>query len=796
VPLCIRARHGRSQANPKPSLAVFAIRRIARWTALLTAVAIASAVALPVVSHAGPTSKVQVSAELCAELRAALAAREQAHGPSPDVRAAALERRARDLALPLASPRVRLALAVHAVPTPGQWAGGHARGVRRTGTGWIAPVGTRHALGRLLVDAPWEVVAELGRLSFVVRIDHIERPYLPLDDLGRVLIGTEPVLAGECVWPRTGAGVRVAVLDSGLDILHPDLPLPVDALDLSDGGDPKTASEDVTSPNSAHGTLVAGAALGRGVLSLGQYKGSAPGADLLFYKTGENASGISSEAALIAGVQRAVEAGARVINLSHGAYDPFMDGSSVLCQAIDAASAAGVLVVVAAGNEANARRHVSGAVTPDAASPILRLYFNNILPVGYSEVQRLQLQWRDKVPGDANLELVPLALPPDSSFSALPFDVSSRGTESIGYELLVSVPAGAFAVAEFEVRVVAPELGEPNAPGEPAVQAGEPIEFHLTRWQGLGLFLDPDPNGTIMTPGIADTALTVGAFAHRVTWTDASGTPHAWQLIEEGKLAVFSSRGPRIDGMQKPEILGPGAGTITLRDAGLAIGDVQAVAGSAEYAGGGAYWIALGTSFAAPHIAGGAALVFEAAPHFSGAEVAALLLASGDQALDPDNAVGHGVPDVRAVLQQLADQACDPLLASAGTVFLSAPEPVEMLLDAGAEHGHSIYLLLGSASGVTPGVELGPGVHLPLNIDGYLVYTASSANTGPLVFTLGNLDGEGRGFAQLDFGPAVAPALVGVALHHAFVVIEPVEGQNWAPFASNPVKLTLAAAPP
>jgi hypothetical protein len=99
------------------------------------------------------------------------------------------------------------------------------------------------------------------------------------------------------------------------------------------------------------------------------------------------------------------------------------------------------------------------------------------------------------------------------------------------------------------------------------------------------------------------------------------------------------------------------------------------------------------------------------------------------------------------------------------------------------------YLLLGSASGTTPGFLLPapPGnVRMPLNFDG-LTATILSAPVGPFFNGfVGRLDANGGGAATLAL-PALPAALVGATLHFAFCQ----DGAVWD-FASNPVEVRIA----
>ncbi|MER5754037.1 S8 family serine peptidase [Streptomyces sp. NPDC002088] len=103
---------------------------------------------------------------------------------------------------------------------------------------------------------------------------------------------------------------------------------------------------------------------------------------------------------------------------------------------------------------------------------------------------------------------------------------------------------------------------------------------------------------SIGTPGIADSALTVGA----VSKTD--------------QLASFSSRGPRTgDYGVKPEITAPGVDIVAARAAGTALG--TPVDDN--------YTSASGTSMATPHVAGAAALVAQAHPDWTNEQLKAAL---------------------------------------------------------------------------------------------------------------------------------------------------------------------------
>ncbi|MEU6853327.1 S8 family serine peptidase [Actinacidiphila alni] len=140
-----------------------------------------------------------------------------------------------------------------------------------------------------------------------------------------------------------GDGVKVAVLDTGVDGTHPDLKGRIaKAEDF-------TASPTGTGDHFGHGTHVASIIGGTGAASGGARRGVADAADLLVGKVlGDD--GYGSDSQVIAGMQWAADQGAKVVNMSLGADDE-SDGTDPMSLALNEISeASGTLFVVAAGN--------------------------------------------------------------------------------------------------------------------------------------------------------------------------------------------------------------------------------------------------------------------------------------------------------------------------------------------------------------------------------------------------------------------------------------------------------------
>ncbi|WP_433360739.1 S8 family serine peptidase [Actinoplanes sp. CA-142083] len=152
-----------------------------------------------------------------------------------------------------------------------------------------------------------------------------------------------PLIGAPAAWQAglTGAGVKVAVIDSGVDPHHPDLAGQVSqAVDFTGSGD--------LLDHVGHGTHVASTIAGTGAASGGKYKGVAPGAKLLSAKV----CGLEGcpESAILAGMAWAAEQGAAVANLSLGGPDtPEIDPLEAAVNELS--TRYGTLFVIAAGND-------------------------------------------------------------------------------------------------------------------------------------------------------------------------------------------------------------------------------------------------------------------------------------------------------------------------------------------------------------------------------------------------------------------------------------------------------------
>jgi hypothetical protein len=208
----------------------------------------------------------------------------------------------------------------------------------------------RHTNVRVLRVSEEQVDAVMAALRNDPGIESVER-----DGLARAaFVPNDPYAASGQEWHldkvqappawylTTGnATTVVAVLDSGINAAHPDL-----AGHVLPGYDFLNNDTD-TSDSFGHGTAVAGIVMAAGNNGVG-VAGIAYGCSVLPVKVVDG-SGFASYSAIAEGIRYATDQGARVINISIAGNTP----SSTLQDAINYAWSHNVLVVAAAGNNAN-----------------------------------------------------------------------------------------------------------------------------------------------------------------------------------------------------------------------------------------------------------------------------------------------------------------------------------------------------------------------------------------------------------------------------------------------------------
>ena len=226
-----------------------------------------------------------------------------------------------------------------------------------------------------------------------------------------------------------GTGVKVAIIDTGIDRTHPDL----DA--NYKGGRDFVNGDDDPMDDHGHGTHVAGTIAaeddGTGVV------GVAPEAHLYALKILDS-SGSGSDSDMIAAMEWAVENDMDVVNLSLGTPT---DPGTIVQQAFDNAAAAGIVTVAAAGNR-------------DWIYILLGIEMPVMWPAAYDSVIAVSAttstdQWADFSCSGSEVEL---AAPGNSIYSTIPGGYGTMSGTSMASPHVAGTAALVIAAGYSDVR--------------------------------------------------------------------------------------------------------------------------------------------------------------------------------------------------------------------------------------------------------------------------------------------------------------------------------------------------------
>lgn len=168
-----------------------------------------------------------------------------------------------------------------------------------------------------------------------------------------------------------------------------------------------------------------------------------------------------------------------------------------------------------------------------------------------------------------------------------------------------------------------------------------------------------NPWKIITPPADADSVIAVGA------------------VDSDGIITEFSSIGPTADGRRKPEVCAWGDNTYMAK-------------GTMSYGTGD------GTSFAAPLVAGAAALVMEAHPDWPAMAIREAILNTASKSNSPDNTYGWGIMDTWAAIEAEGGTALKPELEQNYPNPLSDYTTIKYLLKQSAKVELAIYNILGN----------------------------------------------------------------------------------------------------
>ena len=502
----------------------------------------------------------------------------------------------------------------------------------------------------------------------------------------------------------TGAGVIVGVIDSGFDFLHPVfrraeggvriLAIWDQTLDANEVGIESPAGFDIgvefnseaieeavnaadefgnevarsmvpTKDKNGHGTAVAGIAAGNGSIAgncrgANTFVGVAPEAELIFVKreAEDDVPAIGESQNLIDALDYIFNHPERngrpvVVNISLGDNLGPHDGTSLVEQAIDTfLLSPGRAVVKSAGNEAAARRHAQVVVE---AGETLELGFK-VMPDDKQD-RHLEAWYRGSgtltarvvvpvnpvvrgavlSPGDPadDFQVGAAADPTVVTLEALDTD-GDNGDRSIALEL------------------TAPENGNSLPSGEWILELHNPtaqdieIDAWIDRGDNAPKFTDFfTSEGTVSTPGTSDLVITVAAYSEE---TSARGEVDG----DSGEGPTRRKSTPPEAPRQKPDIAAPGVATSARAN--------KEESGCSDCCL--SFYIAKGgntgsTSFAAPHVTGAIALMFEKKKDLTARDIKKILEDAATEPVgDPDPPLpnfewGAGRLDVSLALEDI-----------------------------------------------------------------------------------------------------------------------------------------------
>jgi minor extracellular serine protease Vpr len=387
--------------------------------------------------------------------------------------------------------------------------------------------------------------------------------------------------------PRTegfdGTGIKVAVIDTGVDFNHPDL--------FGWGPDGKVIggynfiqTDQLPLDKEGHGTKVAGI-----IAADGHTLGIAPKAKILAYKVSEDGEGVSSEL-ISAAIQKAIEDDADIINISLGVNKT----NSKIDNAVNYALEKGIFVVTAAGNDGPELKTI-GSPGRNFESLTVGATYNNMtssliatLEIDEKQYTVIPMVGSSKTDEPINGKIIFGGFGKNSDLENVDIKdailIVERGSDVKDELLFFSIKEKNAADAGAKALIV--------YNSEPGIFLGELIhEFSGPEYSPQIPVVSIDrEEGLEIIEGLEN---------------NSSGIMHLF--YNPDFIAHFSSRGPVSPFYIKPDMLAPGAYINTTQI-------------------GSSYNFTSGTSFAAPHVSGAAALLLQKNPELQNHEIKSLLM--------------------------------------------------------------------------------------------------------------------------------------------------------------------------
>ncbi|HJM00488.1 MAG TPA: S8 family serine peptidase [Nitrosopumilus sp.] len=380
-----------------------------------------------------------------------------------------------------------------------------------------------------------------------------------------------------------GTGIKIAIIDTGVDFNHPDL--------FGWGPDGKVIGgynfiqeNELPMDKNGHGTKVAGI-----IAADGNTSGVAPKAKILAYKVSEDGEGVSSE--LISGaIEKAIEDDADIINISLGINRT----NTKIDYAVNHALENGIFVVTAAGNDGPELKTI-GSPGRNFESLTVGATYNNMTS---SLIATLDVD--------------------EKQYTSIPMVGSSKTDKPIIGKIVFGGFGKKIDLENIDVKdsILIVERGS-NVEGEllffsikekNAADAGAKALIVYNNESGIFLgeliheFSEPG-----YMPQIPVVSLDREEGLEIIKKIERNTLGKMNLFYNPDFIAHFSSRGPVSPFYIKPDMVAPGAYINTTQI-------------------GSSYNFTSGTSFAAPHVSGAAALLLQKNPELQNHELKSLLV--------------------------------------------------------------------------------------------------------------------------------------------------------------------------
>lgn len=392
-----------------------------------------------------------------------------------------------------------------------------------------------------------------------------------------------------------GEGVKIAVIDTGVDFNHPDL-FGWGPEGKVVGGYNFIQEGEIPMDNNGHGTQVAGV-----IAADGQVKGIAPKAKILAYKVSEDGNAVSSDL-IIKAIERAIQDQADIINISLGVNKTNTQIESAVTRALDKE----IFVVTAAGNDGPGLGTIGspgknfGSVTVGATYNNLTSSLVATLEVNEKPYTVIPMVGSSKLEEPIEGQIIFGGYGKEKDLLGLNVTDSillvERGSDVEGELLYFSIKENNSANAGAKALIVYNH--------EPGIFLGELIHE----------FVEPGYEPRIPVVSIDREE---GLELKEIIKGENIASLHLF--FNPDFVVHFSSRGPVSPFYLKPDIVAPGAYINTTQNHGT-------------------YNFTSGTSYAAPHVSGAAALLIQKNPGIHHHEIKSLLLTTVEPVSD---AYGH-----------------------------------------------------------------------------------------------------------------------------------------------------------